>query len=155
MINSGFKFFSMMCRHQKNSLKITLNLFISFMKKSHEEGPDKASVNGFDFIDGIRDNNFGGLSRTTIDYDGCTPSFLNGNIKYSSWNYAIGMYYQEICYGGWDHSKLPAINMGSYSKVSLWLRVINKINFNILCYQNTCQNSKIFIHPSLLFICLI
>ena len=121
-----------------------------------EEDPKKKAVEGYEFIDGIEDSEFGGLSRTTIDLDGCTPSLLNGYVNIVNWYYAIGMYSAEYCYGSYDHSYLPGIKRNAYLSVSLWLRVLSRYSFKLTAKQNiTCKKKRICFIYSHILICII
>ena len=128
-------------------------------KQSHnpiieEENSKKKLVQGYEFINGIEDNEFGGLARTTFDIQGCLPSLLNGYINVVSWCYAIGMYYENVCYGDYDHVTLPGIKHKRYHSVSLWLRVLDKFSFASTCNKHTCIARSNSFDLSLVLICL-
>ena len=120
-----------------------------------EESANKSKVDGFEFIDDIQDTKFGGLSRTTISYDGCTPSLLNGNIDNRDWYYAIGMYNQSTCKGAWNHNYLPGIKLHSYNEVSLWLRVLFQFNSKLSYIRKTYNIKRTKVNFLLLVICIL
>ena len=113
-----------------------------------EEGNE--TTNGYLHTGGTQDSIFGGLSRTTIKYNTCFPSFLNGDTKNREWYYAIGMYSEQVCPTDWSHDQHPGIARKGFNKVALWLRV-SKISQCMTFQRNhLLETMYLFLYVSIL-----
>ena len=114
------------------------------------EESTNGKADGYVYKGGVNDSSFGGLARTSYLVPDCLPCFLDGHISSGSWHYSIGMYPQETCNGGWNHSIHPSGRVYGSKKVSLWVKVKNKLDCPTVLQARFLMHKLFFAH----FLCI-